>query len=143
MPKCVFHDLPRFFKAENSRSTMERTAVGANRAMLAMLGLSALMLGVTGTSQAQGFTITSTPTFASTNVGSTSAAANVVVQTTGTTTITGITVPNSANGSPQFNYKSISGCTIGSAAAGGTNCTISITFSPAFPGVQTAPLVIA
>ena len=108
-----------------------------------MLGLSALMLAATGTSQAQGFTITSTPTFASTNVASTSAAGNVVVKTTGTTTITSISVPNSASGSPQFNYVSISGCTIGTAAPNNTTCTISVTFSPAYPGVQSAPLVIA
>jgi len=111
--------------------------------MLALLGLSALILTATGTAQAQGFTITSTPTFASTNVASTSAAANVVVKTTGSTTITSISVPNSASGSPQFHYVSISGCTIGTAAANGTTCTISVTFSPAYPGVQSAPLVIA
>jgi hypothetical protein len=141
---CVFQAFLRFSKAENPGSSIHRVSTEVTRGILALLGLSALMLAATGTSQAQGFTITSTPTFASTNVGQYECRRECCGQDhRHPPPITSISVPNSASGSPQFNYVSISGCTIGTAAPNNTTCTISVTFSPAYPGVQSAPLVIA
>ncbi len=87
------------------------------------------------------------PIFPATQAGSTSPSINVLISTTGTanTIINSITVPNSPSGTPQFKVGTQSGCVIGGTTgnAPGTLCTIPVTFSPAYPGVQTAPLVIS
>jgi sugar lactone lactonase YvrE len=77
--------------------------------------------------------------FPATNVGTSSSTKNLNLQTVGagTTTITSIT---SASG--QFTVGTTAGCTLGAATPTNTVCTTPITFTPAYPGLQTGSIKV-
>ena len=86
--------------------------------------------------------------FASTQVGQ-SVTVNVQLKVTGgAVTINSIATPapaNLANGNPsrikEFTVGTITGCTVGASNATNTICTVPITFTPAYVGYQTSPLI--
>jgi hypothetical protein len=77
--------------------------------------------------------------FPETAIGS-SAAQNVLLETTAAETLTGFTAQTSVGSKQEFTIGTISGCTIGSSNAIDTVCTLPITFSPAYPGMRKVQL---
>jgi hypothetical protein len=87
--------------------------------------------------------VSTTPTsFPTTAIGATSAAQTVQFTLGGALTIKSIAVPPSINTKQEFVVGAITGCTLGVSTASGTTCSVSITFSPAYPGTRQQPLVI-
>ncbi len=84
--------------------------------------------------------------FPATNVGSTSASQNINLATTGTanTIITSISVQSDPAGNPEFTVGTVTGCVVGGTTgnAPGSDCTIPVTFNPAYTGTRSAPLVV-
>ncbi len=81
-------------------------------------------------------------TFASTAVGSSSAAENFFLQATSAETLTSIIAGQSQGSKQEYGLGAITGCTVNGSTsnASGTVCTVPITFSPAYPGVRNVPL---
>jgi hypothetical protein len=75
-------------------------------------------------------------------VGTTSAPQNITFTLPATGTITSITIPQSQGGKQEYAIQSITGCTVGASNPAGTVCTISITFTPAYPGQRWIPLQV-
>ena len=75
-------------------------------------------------------------------VATTSAPQNITFTIPATGTITSISIPQSQNGKQEYAIQSISGCTVGASNPAGTVCTISITFTPAYPGQRWVPLQV-
>ena len=80
--------------------------------------------------------------FPPTPVHTTSAAVNIFVTIPATETITSISIPQSQGGQQEYTIQSITGCTVGASNPAGTVCTISITFTPAYPGQRWVPLQV-
>ena len=95
----------------------------------------------TATSAADSQVVNSTG-FPPTPVHSTSAAQNIFVTIPSTETITSISIPQSQGGQQEYTIQSITGCTVGASNPAGTVCTISITFTPAYPGQRWVPLQV-
>jgi hypothetical protein len=93
---------------------------------------------LTGTGSAPFGALTPTLTFASQNVGSTSAAQTLTLNNNGNASlsITGITLTGANSG----DYAQTNTC--GSSVAASSSCTISVTFTPAAPGTRTATLTV-
>ena len=75
-------------------------------------------------------------------VATTSAPQNITFTIPATGTITSITIPQSQGGKQEYAIQSITGCTVGASNPAGTVCTISITFTPAYPGQRWVPLQV-
>ena len=75
-------------------------------------------------------------------VATTSAPQNITFTLPATGTITSITIPQSQGGKQEYAIQSITGCTVGASNPAGTVCTISITFTPAYPGQRWVPLQV-
>jgi sugar lactone lactonase YvrE len=78
-----------------------------------------------------------------TAVGSTSSSQTIQVQLQSASAISGITVPKTSNGAQEFTIGTITGCTVGGASnPAGTVCIVPVTFSPAYPGLRSASLIV-
>jgi hypothetical protein len=75
-------------------------------------------------------------------VATTSAPQNITFNIPATGTITSISIPQSQGGKQEYAIQSITGCTVGASNPAGTVCTISITFTPAYPGQRWVPLQV-
>jgi trimeric autotransporter adhesin len=75
-------------------------------------------------------------------VATTSAAQNITFTIPATGTITSISIPQSQGGKQEYAIQSITGCTVGASNPAGTVCTISITFTPGYPGQRWVPLQV-
>jgi trimeric autotransporter adhesin len=80
-----------------------------------------------------------------TNVASSSAPQNILLKTTSAETISGFTVPVSQGNKQEYTVGTVSGCAVDGVTSNpvGTVCTVSITFSPAYPGQRAVPLQVA
>lgn len=80
-----------------------------------------------------------------TNVASSSAPQNILLKTTSAETISGFTVPASEGNKQEYAVGTVSGCAVDGVTSNpvGTVCTVSITFSPAYPGQRAVPLQVA
>jgi sugar lactone lactonase YvrE len=80
--------------------------------------------------------------FPTTQVGTTSSAVTIALQVnTSGTTITGIVPPPSQAGKQEYNVTA-TGCDLNTALAAGTMCNVTVTFTPAYPGVRALPLQV-
>jgi hypothetical protein len=75
-------------------------------------------------------------------VASTSAPQNITFTLPETGPITSISIPQSQGGKQEYAIQSISGCTVGASNPAGTVCTVSITFTPGYPGQRWVPLQV-
>jgi len=75
-------------------------------------------------------------------VASTSAPQNITFTLPATGTLTSITIPQSQGGKQEYAIQSITGCTVGASNPAGTVCTVSITFTPGYPGQRWVPLQV-
>jgi len=75
-------------------------------------------------------------------VATTSVPQNITFTLPATGTITSITIPQSQGGKQEYAIQSITGCTVGASNPAGTVCTISITFTPGYPGQRWVPLQV-
>ncbi|WP_158944506.1 choice-of-anchor D domain-containing protein [Granulicella sp. S190] len=80
-----------------------------------------------------------------TNVASSSAPQNILLKTTSAETISGFTVPVSEGNKQEYTVGTVSGCAVDGVTTNPVNtvCTVSITFSPAYPGQRPVPLQVA
>jgi hypothetical protein len=83
-------------------------------------------------------------TFPATVIGSNSPVQSITFKTTAAVVLKSITVPASQGAKQEFVVGSITGCTVNGTATtpSGTTCTVPVTFTPAYPGVRSAPLQI-
>ena len=79
--------------------------------------------------------------FASTQVAQSTSQTIQLRVTGGALTITSISVPTSTTRTQQFKVGTITGCTLGASNATNTVCSVPITFTPAYTGYQTSPLI--
>lgn len=80
--------------------------------------------------------------FPATVIGATSAAQTVSVQiATAGTTISSVSVPVSQGGKQEYAITANS-CSLNTPLAAGTTCNVQVTFSPAYPGLRSAPLLV-
>ena len=80
--------------------------------------------------------------FPTTQAGATSAAVTVPLQVnTSGTTISSIAAPASENGKQEYAVTA-TGCALNTALAEGTVCNVTVTFTPAYPGVRAVPLQV-
>jgi hypothetical protein len=87
---------------------------------------------------------TSPTSLPATQVGAQSASQTVLVPITASLSISSITVPQSLGGVQEFVVGTVSGCAVDGVTtiAAGTNCTVPVTFQPAYPGLRQQPLVV-
>ena len=80
--------------------------------------------------------------FPATNVASSSAPQNLLLQTTSAETITSFTVPVSQGNKQEYTVGTVAGCVVDGVTSNpaGTICTIPITFSPGYPGLRPVPI---
>jgi hypothetical protein len=77
-----------------------------------------------------------------TNVANSSTPQNILLKTTSAETISSFTVPLSEGNKQEYTVGTVSGCAVDGTTSNpvGTVCTVSITFSPAYPGQRPVPL---
>ncbi len=94
--------------------------------------------------QSPGVAPTGSVLFPTTTVGTHAAAQLVSLVTQTDETISSMQVPTSLGGQQEFIVGPITGCVVDGSTINpqGTVCTVSITFSPAYPGVRNLPLQI-
>ena len=82
--------------------------------------------------------------FATTAVGASSATQNVYVGLTAASTVSGISVPKSQNGTAEFTLGTATGCVLDGTTVNvaGTVCTVPVTFNPQYPGTRTGALTV-
>lgn len=121
------------------RTLIKHSLLSLAAAMFGAL-LPAAALAATGPA----FTLTTpaTATFPLTAAGATSTAQNIVLTTTRAVTISSVAIASSINGHQEFAAGTMTGCTVGSAAASGATCTIPVTFSPYYTGVRQGALTV-
>lgn len=73
-------------------------------------------------------------TFPVTALGQTSAAQTITIKATNAITIASIFIPQTVNGKQEFLAGTMTGCTLGTAVAAGTSCSIPVTFTPGYAG---------
>jgi trimeric autotransporter adhesin len=80
--------------------------------------------------------------FPATNVASSSAPQNLLLETTSAETITSFTVSASQGNKQEYKIGTVSGCVVDGVTSNpaGTICTIPITFSPGYPGLRPVPI---
>jgi hypothetical protein len=116
--------------------------LGAESAFLSIFdnaSNSPQMVNLTGTGIASTFGFSATSlSFGSQNVGTTSAAQTITLSNTGTVAITMTSIAITGTNSGDF----VQTNTCGSSLAGGSNCTINVTFAPAASGSRAASVTI-
>ena len=81
--------------------------------------------------------------FPTTQITSTSSAVTIPLRINEPgTTITGITVPASQGGKQEYTVTA-TGCALNIALEAGTLCNVTVTFTPAYPGLRPVPLQVA
>ena len=80
--------------------------------------------------------------FPATPIGKTSAATTVTLAFNGAITLKSTAVSAAGTPSSEFAVTSAGTCKTGTAYAGGDNCTLTVTFTPAIPGLRTAVLTL-
>ncbi len=136
------------FRSHQTLTSTQKQSVLLKLLMCAMAFVT--MLFSAGSMDAQ--TLTLTPAvpdlysggfvnFASTPVTQSTTQTVQLKVTGGALTITSISVPTSTARTQQFNVGAITGCTIGASNATNTVCSIAVTFTPAYTGYQTSPLI--
>lgn len=73
-------------------------------------------------------------TFPVTSIGQTTAAQTITITATRSITIASIFIPQTVNAKQEFAAGTMTGCTLGSAIAAGTSCSIPVTFTPGYAG---------
>jgi sugar lactone lactonase YvrE len=80
--------------------------------------------------------------FPTTQAGKTSAAVTIPLQVnTSETTISSIVAPTSQAGKQEYTMTA-TGCALNTALAAGTVCNVTVTFTPAYPGLRAVPLEV-
>jgi sugar lactone lactonase YvrE len=113
------------------------------RRSLHLLGLLVVLLAASKPLIGQLVQANATPlVFPATNVGSSSAPQNLMLQTTTTESITGFTVLLSQGDKQEYTVGAVTGCAVDGVTSNqaGTICTLSITFKPGYPGLRPVPL---
>lgn len=82
--------------------------------------------------------------FPQTSIGQTASAQVLQLDLNSALALSSITVPASTGGAPEFAVDSISGCAVDGATLNAANsvCSVSISFSPHYPGLRQQPLVV-
>jgi trimeric autotransporter adhesin len=109
-----------------------------------LLGLMVMLLVSWKPLLAQVVPVNGPITLPATNVASSSAPQNILLKTTSAETISGFTVLVSEGNKQEYSVGSVSGCAVDGVTSNpvGTVCTVSITFSPAYPGQRPVPLQV-
>ncbi len=109
-------------------------------------GLNLLLLFCAGSRalHAQEIQVTQNPAFPTTTVGSTAAAQTISFQLVSATAISGVTVPKAQNGAQEFTAGAVSGCVADGTTvnASGSTCSVAVTFTPQYPGLRSASLLV-
>ena len=107
-----------------------------------VLGLMMLLLVSRTSLLAQLVPVNGPIVFPATAVQSSSTPQNILLKTTSGETISSFTVPLSQGGKQEYTVGNVSGCAVDGVTSNpaGTVCTVSITFSPAYPGQRSVPL---
>jgi trimeric autotransporter adhesin len=111
---------------------------------LQLLGLMVVLLASWKPTLAQLVPVNGPISLPATNVASSSTPQNILLKTTSAETISGFTVFLSAGNKQEYTVGSVSGCAVDGVTSNpvGTVCTVSITFSPAYPGQRPVPLQV-
>jgi sugar lactone lactonase YvrE len=81
------------------------------------------------------------PTFGAIPVAQSSTPIKVTLEVHQPLTITSLDVPPTEGRFAEYTLGAISGCSLGVAIPTGTTCTVSVTFTPGYPGLRAVPLV--
>jgi len=125
--------------------TFTPTAAGSRTASVSITDNAAgspQTISLTGTGQTPGPAVSLSPsslTFASQIVNTTSAAQSVTLTNSGNATLTGVSI--SITGANASDFAQTNTC--GSSVSAGSNCTISVTFTPTATGSRTGTVSIA
>ena len=132
----------RCLRRQNSR--LHRDGLPGAAQPLQLLGPMVLLLMSSGSLPAQLVPVSGPLTLPVTNVGSSSTPQNILLKTTSAETISSFTVPVSQGNKQEYSVASVNGCAVDGVTSNpaGTVCTLSITFSPAYPGLRPVPLQV-
>ena len=138
-------EIPQLLSRWLAREPFRSAAPGHSKARrsLHLLGLLVVLLAASKPLIGQLVQVNPTPlVFPNTNVGSSSAPQNLMLQTTTTESITGFTVPLSQGNKQEYTVGAVTGCAVDGVTLNqaGTICTLPITFKPGYPGLRPVPL---
>ena len=93
---------------------------------------------------AQEIQVAQNSTFPATTVGATATALTISFHLVNASDLSGVTVSKAQNGAQEFTAGAISGCVADGTTvnAAGSTCSVSVTFSPQYPGQRSAALLV-